>query len=87
MVLMAFKKQERAKPGDAISLALHYFIKRIILKAWEISFTIDENWVELPWVPKQINQKVHHLRGSLFTSTPGSAVFSTFPSAFKCFWI
>lgn len=45
MVLMAFKKQERAKPGDAISLALHYFIKRIILKAWEIPFTIDESWV------------------------------------------
>lgn len=43
MVLMAFKKQERAKPCDAISLALHDFIKRIPLKAWETQLQIEES--------------------------------------------
>lgn len=46
MVSMAFKTQERAKPCDAIALALHYFIKRIILIAWEIVLKIDESWVK-----------------------------------------
>lgn len=33
MVLMTFKKQGRAKPCDAIALALHYLVGRIILKS------------------------------------------------------
>lgn len=32
MVLMAFKKQERSKPCDAISLALSDFTERTFLK-------------------------------------------------------
>lgn len=59
MVLMAFKKQERAKPCDAISLALHDFIKRIPLKAWETQLRIEESEVKTPWNPNQIHQKVH----------------------------
>lgn len=43
MVLMAFKKQERAKPGDAVSLALRDFVKRILLKAWERQLQIEES--------------------------------------------
>lgn len=80
MVLMAFKKQEKAKPHDTMSLASHYFGKRIILKAWEIQLKIVESWVKITSNPNQINQKVHPRKDPFLHPHLGSALFSFFPS-------
>ena len=81
MVLMAFKKQEKAKPRDTMSLALHCFSKRTISKACEMQLKIVESWVKTPSNPKLIDQralseKIHFLHTPL-----ESALLSSFPSA------
>lgn len=81
MVLMAFKKQEKAQSRDTMSLALHCFSKRTILKACEMQLKIVESWVKTPSNPKPIDQralseKIHFLRPPL-----ESALLSSFPSA------
>ena len=81
MVLMAFKRQEKAQSRDTMSLALHCFSKRTILKACEMQLKIVESCVKTPSSPKPIDQrapseKIHFLRPPL-----ESALLSSFPSA------
>ena len=81
MVLMAFKRQEKAKPRDTMSLALHCFSKRSILKACEMQIKFFASWVKTPSNPKPIDQralseKIHFLHPPL-----ESTLLSSFPSA------
>lgn len=88
MVLLAFERQERAKPRDAMSLALHYFIKRITLKAWEIQLKIDESRVKKTLISNQINQNVHPRRDPVLHPPLGSVYpfLLFFLPPRKCFW-
>lgn len=78
MILMSFKKQERAKPYDAISLALHYFMKKIELM-------IDESWVKTLWSLNQINQQVHVQRDPHLIHTWGVHFSPHFFLPLMCF--
>lgn len=71
MVLMAFKKQEKAKPRDTMSLALHCFSKRTILKACKMQHKIVESWVKTPSNPKLIDQRALSEKNPLFAYTLG----------------
>lgn len=80
MVLMAFKKQEKAKSRDTVSLALHCFSKRTILKGCKMQLKIVESWVKTPSNPKPIDQRA--LSGKIHFLLPPfmSALLSSFPS-------
>ena len=66
---------------DTMSLALHCFSKRSILKACEMQIKFFASWVKTPSNPKPIDQralseKIHFLHPPL-----ESTLLSSFPSA------
>lgn len=74
---MTFKKQERAQSLWCHCFALHYLIRRITLKAWEIQLTTGGSWVKTPYNANHINQKVPPRRNPPSHPRLGSALFSS----------